>query len=99
MIAFGRIRERFGKTAGVGEVDRCVSVFSGTSADSLEDKWLRWLKTDEASEYGPRWEMMPRETLTIAGLEKGQGTISGTNTCVYVHHKPGRYCVLAWIST
>ena len=50
MIAFGRIRERFGKTAGVAKLSD-VFQFQWTSSDSLEDKWLRWLKGDEASEH------------------------------------------------
>lgn len=37
MIAFGRIRERFGKTAGVAKLSD-VSQFQWTSPDSLEDK-------------------------------------------------------------
>ena len=40
MIAFGRIRERFGKTAGVAKLSD-VFQFQWTSPDSLEDKWLR----------------------------------------------------------
>ena len=40
MIAFGRIRERFGNTAGVVELSD-VFQFHWTSSDSLEDKWLR----------------------------------------------------------
>ena len=40
MIAFGRIRERFGKTAGVAKLSD-VFHFQWTSPDSLEDKWLR----------------------------------------------------------
>ena len=43
MIAFGRTRERFGKTAGVAKPSD-VFQFQWTSSDSLEDKWLRWLK-------------------------------------------------------
>ena len=43
MIACGRIRERFGKTAGVAKLAD-VFRFQRTSSDSLEDKWLRWLK-------------------------------------------------------
>ena len=43
MIAFGRIRERFGKTAGVAKLSD-VFQFQWTSPDSLEDKWLRWQK-------------------------------------------------------
>ena len=42
-IAFGRIRERFGKTAGVAKLSN-VFQFQWTSPDSLEDKWLRWQK-------------------------------------------------------
>ena len=63
MIAFGRIRERFGKTAGVAKLSD-VFQFHWTSPDSLGDKWLRWLKLmlgDDA-----------RETPTIAGLEKAK---------------------------
>ena len=41
VIAFGRIRERFGKTAGVAKLPD-VFQFQWTSPDSLEDKWLRW---------------------------------------------------------
>ena len=41
MIAFGRIRERFGKTAGVAKLSD-VFQFQRTSPDNLEDKWLRW---------------------------------------------------------
>ena len=40
MIAFGRVRERFGKTAGVAKLSDVVQ-FQWTSPDSLEDKWLR----------------------------------------------------------
>ena len=43
MIMFGRIRERFGKTAGVAKLSD-VFQFQWTSPDSLEDKWRRWLK-------------------------------------------------------
>ena len=41
MIAFGRIRERFGKTAGVAKLS-VVCQFQWTSSDG--GKWLRWLK-------------------------------------------------------
>ena len=43
MIALGRIRERFGKTAGMAKLSD-VFQFQWTSPDSLEDKWLRWQK-------------------------------------------------------
>ena len=68
-IAFGRIRERCGKTAGVAKVlDVCQ--FQWTSPDSLEDKWLRWqrLMRQVMTSLGDD----ARETLTIAGLEKAK---------------------------
>ena len=40
MIAFGRIRERFGNTALVAKLSD-VFQFQWTSPDSLEDEWLR----------------------------------------------------------
>ena len=43
MIAFGKVRERFGKTPGVAKLSD-VFQFQWTSPDSLEDKWLRWQK-------------------------------------------------------
>ena len=42
-VAFGRARERFGKTAGVAKLSDVVQ-FQWTSSDSLEDKRVRWLK-------------------------------------------------------
>ena len=72
VIAFGRVRERFGKTASVAKLTD-VFQFQWTSTDSLEDKWLRRQK---------RRMMRPvnmtslgddaRETLTIAGLEQAK---------------------------
>ena len=70
MIAFGRIRERFGKTAGVAKVSD-VFQFQWTSPDSLEDKWLRWqrlMRQVNMTSLGDD----ARETLTIAGLEKAK---------------------------
>ena len=43
MIAFGRIRERFGKTAGVAKLSD-VFQFQWTYSDRLEDKRLGWLQ-------------------------------------------------------
>ena len=63
MVAFGSVRERFGKTAGVAKLSD-VFQFQWTSSDSLKDKWLRWLKVMR--------QMSARETLTIAGLEKAK---------------------------
>ena len=70
MIAFGRTRERFGKTAGVATLSD-VFQFQWTSPDSLEDKWLRWqklLRQVNMTSLGDD----ARETLTIAGLEKAK---------------------------
>ena len=43
MIAFGCVRERFGKTAGVAKLSD-VFQFQWASSDSLDDKWLKWVK-------------------------------------------------------
>ena len=70
MIAFGRIRERVGKTACVAKLSD-VFQFRWTSSDSLEDKWLRWLKL--MRQVNMTWlGNDARETLTIAGLEKAK---------------------------
>ena len=68
MIAFGRIRERFGKTAGVAKLSD-VFQFQWTSSDSLEDKWLRWPKLMRQVNMTSLGDDA-RETLTILGLEK-----------------------------
>ena len=70
MIAFGRMRERFGKTAGVAKLS---DVFQSqwTSSDSLEDKWLRWLLLMKQVKMTALADDA-RETLTIAGLEKAK---------------------------
>ena len=70
MIAFGRIRERFGKTAGVAKLSD-VFQFQWTSSDSLEDKWLGWLKLMKQANVTSLGDDA-RETLTIAGLEKAK---------------------------
>ena len=77
MIAFGRIRERFGKTVGVAKLSD-VFQFQWTSSDRLEDKWLRWQK------------LMRQVNMTSLGgahdcwSGEGQGTSLGTtlaSTC------------------
>ena len=96
MIAFGRIRERFGKTAGVAKLSD-VFQFQWTSPDSLDDKWLRWqrlMRQVNMTSLGDD----ARETLTIAGLEKPRNEL-WNNTCVYALHRPGQCCVQVWIST
>ena len=70
MIAFGRIRERFGKTAGVAKLSD-VFQFQWTSFDSLEDKWLRWQKLTRQANITSLGDDA-RETLTIAGLDKAK---------------------------
>ena len=70
MIAFGRIRERFGKTAGVAKLSD-VFQFQWTSPDSLEDKWLRWQKLLRQVNMTSSGDDA-RETLTNAGLEKAK---------------------------
>ena len=70
MIPFGRIRERFGKTAGVATFSD-VFQFQLASSDSLEDMWLRWLKLMKQVNV-TSLEDDTRETLTIAGLEKAK---------------------------
>ena len=70
MIAFGRIRERFGKTVGVAKLSD-VFQFQWTSPDSLADTRLRWknlMRQVNMTSLGDD----ARETLTIAGLEKAK---------------------------
>ena len=70
MLAFGRIRERFGKTSGVAKLSD-VFQFQWTSTDSLEDKWLRSLKLMRQVNMTSMGDDA-RETLTIAGLERAK---------------------------
>ena len=69
-VAFGRVRERFGKTAGVAKLSDVVQ-FHWTSSDSLEDKWVRWQKLMRQVSM-TSWRDDARETLTNAGLEKAK---------------------------
>ena len=43
MIAVGRIRERFGKTAGVAKLTD-VFHLQWNSNGHLEDTWMKWVK-------------------------------------------------------
>ena len=69
-VTFGRIRERFGKTAGVAKLTD-VFQFQRTSSHSLADKWLRWLKLMRQVNLTSLGDDA-RETLTSAGLEKAK---------------------------
>ena len=96
MIAFGRIRERFGKTAGVAKLSD-VFQFQWTSSDSLEDKWLRWqrlMRQVNMTSLGDD----ARETLTIAGLEKAKERDLEQHLRLRAY-RPGHCCVQVWIST
>ena len=70
MIAFGRTRERFGKTAGVAKLSDAFQ-FQWTSPDSLEDKWPRWQKLMRQVNMTSLGDDAC-ETLAIAGLEKAK---------------------------
>ena len=70
IIAFGTIRERFGKTAGVAKLSD-VFQFQWTFPESLEDKWLRWQKLMRQVNMTSLGDDA-RETLTIAGLVKAK---------------------------
>ena len=70
MIAFGKVRERFGKTAGVAKLTD-VFQFQWTSTESLEDKWLRWQKLMRPVNMTSLGDDA-HETLTIAGLEQAK---------------------------
>ena len=96
MIAFGRIRERFGKTAGVAKLSD-VCQFQWTSPDSLEDQWLRWQKLMRQVNM-TSLEDDALETLTIAGLEKAKERALEQHLRLRAH-KHGRCCVQVWIST
>ena len=65
MVAFVRVRERFGKTAGVAKLSD-VFQFQCTSSDSLEDKWLRWLKLMKQVRSGEGQGTISGTTLTSA---------------------------------
>ena len=96
MVAFGRIRERFGKTAGVAKLSD-VFQFQWTSSDVLEAKWLRWQKLMMQVNM-PRWEtMLVRRSRLL--VWRGPRYDLWNNTCVYELHKPGQCCVQVWIST
>ena len=71
MIAFGRVRERIGKTAGVAELSDVFQFLLWASADTLEGKWLRWVKLIRQVNMTSLGDDV-RETLTIAGLEKAK---------------------------
>ena len=70
MIAFERIRELFGRTAGVAKLSD-VFQFQWTSSNSLEDESLRWLKLMRQVNMTSLGDEA-RETLTTAVQEKAK---------------------------
>ena len=64
------VKQGLCKTAGVAMLSD-VFQFRWTSSDSLEDKWLRWLKLMRQVDVTSLGDDA-RETLTIAGLEKAK---------------------------
>ena len=70
MVAFGRARERFGKTAGVVKLTD-VFQFQWASTDCLEDEWLKCMNLMRRVNLTSLGNDA-RETLTIAGLEKAK---------------------------
>ena len=100
MIAFGRIRERFGKTAGVAKLSD-VFQFQWTSpdtSDSLEDRWLIWQKLMRQVNMTSLGDDA-RETLTIAGLEEAKEQTLEQHLRLRAPQTWTVLCVQAWIST
>ena len=70
MIAFGRVPERCGKTVGVAKLTD-VFQFQWISSDSLEGKWMKWVKLMRQVSVTLSGDGA-REALTIAGLRTPQ---------------------------
>ena len=96
MIAFGSVRDRFGKSASMAKL---ADVFQchRTSSDSPEDKWMKWVKLiKQASATSLCGDA--RQTLTIAGLEKAKERsqeqrlrLHTPQTCVVICTSVGQY--------
>ena len=70
MIAFGRLRERFGKTAGVAKLTDDLQ-FQWNSNENLDDKWMKCVKLMRhlgTTSLGDD----ARDTLSIVGLQRAK---------------------------
>ena len=70
MIAFGRLRERFGKTAGVAKLTDDLQ-FQWNSIENLDDMWMKCVKLMRqlgTTSLGDD----ARDTLSIVGLERAK---------------------------
>ena len=95
MVAFGRVRERFAKAAGVAKLTD-VFQFQWASTDSLEDKWLKCVKLMRQVNTTSLGDDA-RETLMTAGLEEAkEGSLE--QHLRFRAHQLGLCSVQSWIA-